>query len=81
MGENNISKKYEVKKLSKLGLLLLKREITQTDFIVMINEKFPNVLYSRSFISLHVNGKKSYMSTDTAKVFARTLEVPMEDIC
>ncbi len=68
------------KKLSKLGLLLQQRGICQRDFIALIKEK-TGIIYGKSHVSLHVNAKKSFMTTDTAKIFAMALDVPMEDIC
>jgi len=67
------------KKLSPLGELLITKGITQSQFIQMLAAG--GHTYKRSFISLHVNGKRSFMTTETAKIFAKTLGVPMEQIC
>jgi len=72
--------KKDKAQLSKLGQLLQSRNISQVRFIEMIYEKF-EVTYTPCHISLHVNKKRDFMTTDTAKIFARTLDVPMEDIC
>ena len=77
----DVSKKYREKKLSKLGELLKARGISQSEFIDMLHEKYPQNFYSKSSISLHVNGKRDFMTTGTAKAFARTLGVTMEEIC
>ena len=69
----------ETKTLSKLGQTLQKKGITQAKFRKMIESKY-GIKLTRAFICNHVNYKKT-MTTDTAKMFARTLLVPMEDIC
>ncbi len=67
--------------LSKLGLLLKERGITQHDFLEMILVASKGkIFYSKSALSLHVNGHREYMTTETAKIFAKTLGVTMEEV-
>lgn len=83
--ENSYNVKSDVqhnvvrKKLSKLGRILEMQNISQTDFIKRL-EKL-DCKMEKSAISLHVNGKRKFMTTATAKIFARALGVSMEDIC
>jgi len=67
--------------LSKLGLLLKERGLSQADFIKLIEAKTEGkVKYQKGRVSRYVNSKVLCMTTDTLKVMANALDVPVSDI-
>ncbi len=66
-------------KTTKLKTLLAERKISQRDFIEMIKKKTKEV-YSPARISKYVNGVTAFMTTDTAKILAKTLGVKIDDV-
>ena len=66
-------------KLSKVGVILRERKISQAEFCKLIFEK-TKVQFGKSRISEYVNGKKEFMTTETAKILAYTLGVSLDEV-
>lgn len=64
---------------SKLGLILVERKLSQMAFIKLIEEK-TGVSYSKSNMHKYVNKKCKFISSETLKLLAFTLQVSIDDI-
>ncbi len=75
-----IVNKQSLSQLTKLGRILRKRGMSQSDFIQLIEEK-TKIIYSKSRISNYCNKNKvGFLTTDTASILAFTLGVSLDDI-
>lgn len=71
--------KHARTKRSKLGKILDERGISQIEFAEMIYDKTGQVMLTTN-LSNYCSGYKPIGSVKWAKIFAETLDVPMEDI-
>ncbi len=72
----------EPAKLSKLGQYLKANNVTQKELLDRIVQMSKGqIVISKSALSLQVNAKREFMTTDTCKIYAKALGCRMEDIC
>jgi len=66
-------------KATKLQILLFERGLSQTDLYHLIEEETGKVI-GKDRISKLVNGHQKNLQVDTAKAFAKALDVKIDDI-
>jgi hypothetical protein len=74
-----MSQKEKEYQRSKLGNLLIERELTLRDFAAMVYEK-TGYFIAVTNLSNYCTGFRPIKKIDIAKMFADTLEVPITDI-
>jgi hypothetical protein len=74
-----MSQKDKEYQRSKLGNLLIERELTLRDFAAMVYEK-TGYFIAVTNLSNYCTGFRPIKKIDIAKMFADTLEVPITDI-
>ncbi len=65
--------------LSKLGLILRERQMSQVEFIDLVKQR-TGITYSISRVCNYVNKKQSFLSSETLKIIAFTLQVSIDDL-
>ena len=67
------------KELSKFGKILVERGISQRNFIDLARQR-TGVELSKSRVSQYVNKKNDFLTSETLKILAYTLQVSIDDI-
>ncbi len=65
--------------LSKIGKILQARNLSQSDFIRMVHTK-TQITFSPSRVCQYVNKKTAFLSSETLKIIAFTLDVTIDEI-
>ncbi len=65
--------------LSKLGRILQARGLSQQDFIRLVYEK-TEVTFSKSRVSQYVNKKNRFITSETLKFIAYSLDLTIDEI-